>query len=159
MKLISKIILRHSFSHPGSSNFHSQCNGAHLSISSRIVFCFETITVYVPPGNSAINAWLTGRLIRQGAQNSAHLTIWQAMFPWPSLAETAVSRSGIPRLLGYSQALIDHHFVMAARSFGTLRTLPLCALRHREKRCYTVQSAAPEPLFFPGDTLRRPAFS
>ena len=56
-----------------------------------------------------------------GAQNFTHLTNLQAMFPWPSPAKTALSRNGTTCLLGYSQALIDHHFVMAARFFKTLK--------------------------------------
>ena len=45
----------------------------------------------------------------------------QAMFPWPSPAKTTLSRNGTTCLLGYSQTLIDHHFVMAARFFETLK--------------------------------------
>ena len=55
------------------------------------------------------------------AQNFTHLTNLQAMFPWPSPAKTSLSRNGTTCLLGYSQALIDHHFVMAARFFETLK--------------------------------------
>ena len=55
------------------------------------------------------------------AQYFTHLTDLQAMFPWPSPAKTALSRNGTTYLLGYSQTLIDHHFVMAARFFETLK--------------------------------------
>ena len=55
------------------------------------------------------------------AQNFTHLTNLQAMFPWPSPAKTPLSRNRTTCLLGYSQTLIDHHFVMAARFFETLK--------------------------------------
>ena len=55
------------------------------------------------------------------AQYFTHLTNLQAMFPWPSPAKTPLSRNGITCLLGYSQTLIDHHFMMAARFFETLK--------------------------------------
>ena len=55
------------------------------------------------------------------AQNFTHLANLQAMFPWPSPAQTPLSRNGTTCLLGYSQTLIDHHFVMAARFFETLK--------------------------------------
>ena len=54
------------------------------------------------------------------AQYFEHLTNLQAMFPCPPPAKTAFSRSGTTCLLGYSP-LIDHHFVMAARFFETLK--------------------------------------
>lgn len=49
------------------------------------------------------------------AQYFVHLTNLQAMFPWSSPAKTPLSPQGTTCLLGYSQALTDHHFVMAAR--------------------------------------------
>lgn len=55
------------------------------------------------------------------AQNFTHLTNLQAMFPWPSPAKTVLSRNGTTCLLGYSQTLIDHHFVMTVRFFATLK--------------------------------------
>lgn len=45
----------------------------------------------------------------------------QAMFSWPKSAKTLLSGNRTTCLLGYSQTLIDHHFVMAARFFETLK--------------------------------------
>lgn len=58
----------------------------------------------------------------------AHLTNLQAMFSWPSPAKTLLSPKGTTCLLGYSQTLIDHHFVMAARFSETLENKVLAAV-------------------------------
>ena len=55
------------------------------------------------------------------AQNLTHLAYSQAMFSWPKPAKTWLSGNRTTCLLGYSQTLIDHHFVMAARFFETLK--------------------------------------
>ena len=43
------------------------------------------------------------------------------MFPWPSPAKTPLSPQETTCLLGYSQAHMDHHFVMAVRFSKTLK--------------------------------------
>ena len=43
------------------------------------------------------------------------------MFPWPSPAKTQLSPQETTCLLGYSQAHMDHHFVMAVRFSKTLK--------------------------------------
>lgn len=43
------------------------------------------------------------------------------MFSWTSLAKTPLSARGTTYLLGYSQTIMNHHFVMAARFFKTLK--------------------------------------
>lgn len=43
------------------------------------------------------------------------------MFSWPKPAKTSLSGNRTTCLLGYSQTLIDHLFVMAARFFETLK--------------------------------------
>lgn len=48
--------------------------------------------------------------------------LWQAMFPWPTLALGTHFRFRGNGLLGYSQTLTDHHFVMAARFCETLKS-------------------------------------
>ena len=111
------------------------------------------------------------------------------MFPWPSPAKTTLSRNGTTCLLGYSQTLIDHHFVMAARFFETLKknglgssamtaaravplsvvnafvlpcdvpVPPLSALPLKGKRCSFAQSAFPAPHFLLDGIPRMPASS
>jgi len=44
------------------------------------------------------------------------------MFPWPTLALGTHFRFRGNGLLGYSQTLTDHHFVMAARFCETLKS-------------------------------------
>jgi hypothetical protein len=53
------------------------------------------------------------------------------MFPWPTLALGTHSRFRGNGLLGYSQTLTDHHFVMAARF---CETLPLAPCEPSEKQ-------------------------
>ena len=74
------------------------------------------------------------------AQYFVHLTNLQTMFPWSSPAKTPLSPQGTTCLLGYSQALTDHHFVMAARFSKTLKN----------KVRVTAQWLLPGPFGIPG---------
>lgn len=60
--------------------------------------------------------------LSKGKHSSANLQIRKQWFSWPKPAKTSVIRQPDNLLgLGCSQTLIDHHFVMAARFFETLK--------------------------------------